>query len=474
MNNSHNHQTINAYSNPQNRLQICIEQKYKSLNKKILYVVKNFLSIYEIGSDVQILFGDNLNNNNIQIKPGKNILDFFSSRKTVPEFYIFKDWNNKKVPFFFTNEEESDIININEKKIRINFDLFSSAFYLLSCWQEWMINTKDKLGRFPAKESFLFKHNLLQIPVVNYYFAILKTAIEKYQKYNQKDKIISLGSNNISCLITHDIDKCKTGWKENSARAFIEGHPIVAFKTIFNKIFNKDTWFNFEQILYFEEKYNIKSTYFFNPRKSRSRNIGNADYELNSDEMIKILDKLSSNKHEIGIHGSLNSGFNKKNLSEDIRNFPLQPIGNRFHFLAFNIPQSFDILELTNLKYDSSLGFAEKIGFRSGYCYPYRPYDINNNRPYTFWEFPLMIMDTTLANKKYMNTDFNIAYEFINNIINEVDLFNGTLVLLWHNSYFSGYKYSKWLEILEFVINKIKALHSDFNTFSRYMEQSNE
>src|SRR6056297_3632358 len=99
MNNSHNYQTINAASNPKNRLQICVEQKYKSLNKKILYVVKNFLSIYEIGSGVQILFGDNLNNNNIQIKPGKNILDFFSSRKTVPEFYIFKDWNNKKVPF---------------------------------------------------------------------------------------------------------------------------------------------------------------------------------------------------------------------------------------------------------------------------------------------------------------------------------------------------------------------------------------
>ncbi|MBS3768294.1 MAG: hypothetical protein KGY75_09295, partial [Candidatus Cloacimonetes bacterium] len=117
MKNSNNYQTTRLASRHKNKLQICIEKKYQELNKKFSYIIDNFLSIYEIEFDIIISFGDDIKSNSkVHIRPGINILDFFSSRKEIPSDYIFKNWRKRKLPFFFTRNGKKEIIsNLNGK-----------------------------------------------------------------------------------------------------------------------------------------------------------------------------------------------------------------------------------------------------------------------------------------------------------------------------------------------------------------------
>lgn len=441
-------------------IKLILDKKYEFLSNKFNYLLQNFHTVYQINKEYKVYFGNKSKENIIRIVPGEDIINFFTKDKPVPKNYIFLTWNGVKIPLFFKKTDYELIISKNIKKnvITINYDILSSAFYLLSSWQEWMSDKVDTIGRFPAIEHFLFQHDLLTIPVVNYYFDILKNAMESFDRKSN----ISLKNKQINCFITHDIDRCKTGWKENSARALMDGHPLIAAKTIFDKMFNRDIWFNFDTILNIEKRNNIKSTFFFIPDNSGSNIISDADYSLNSKEMTNILQKIKALNHEIGIHGSFNSGLNYKKLKQNIDNFPVKINGSRFHYLAIHIPQTYNLLEKSNLNFDSSLGFPDHIGFRNGYCYPFFPYDIQNDKPFTFVEFSLHIMDITLQHKRNMDLSLKQAIIIVGNLVEQINKFNGYFVLLWHNSFFTGYKYKRWASVFEHIIEICKKNNAEF------------
>jgi len=304
----------------------------------------------------------------------------------------------------------------------------------------------------------------LKIPVVNYYFDILAEAIKEIDK-----KSIQLKNSTFKTIISHDIDECTTGWLYNSFWYLKDFKILKSFQMIFQKIFRNDIWFNFDKIIEVEKKHEIKSSYFFIPTNKKYGKIKNSDYKFHSKPMQDAVNKLESNGHEIAIHGSYGTGFINGMMEEELSQFGRETKGGRFHYLAIKIPDSFDIIEKSGIKYDSSLGFAQSVGFRTGYCYPYFPYDITNNRKYTFLEFPLSIMDITLENKQYMNCKLNNATNIINPIINEVEKFGGVLTILWHNKFFSGYKYG-WGQTFEVVVEYCKSKHTQFHLFKNFIK----
>ena len=123
----------------------------------------------------------------------------------------------------------------------------------------------------------------------------------------------------------------------------------------------------------------------------------------------------------------------------------------------FDTAKTTGILEKSGIKYDTSLGFAECTGFRRGTCHPFYLYDFEQNKTSTVLEIPLIVMDTTLRNKKYMGFAPEKTREDIFKLVDEVKKFNGIFSLLWHNTYFSEYKFTGWkqiyLDILEYCKN---------------------
>jgi hypothetical protein len=109
----------------------------------------------------------------------------------------------------------------------------------------------------------------------------------------------------------------------------------------------------------------------------------------------------------------------------------------RYHFLKFDWPQACIEIEQAGIKLDSSLGFAEHIGFRNSYGLPFKPYDMANDRPYNFIEVPLNIMDRTL--QMYMQLDPEAALKQVKQFF-ETNAHNCIVTLLWHNEFFSPYQ----------------------------------
>jgi len=435
---------------------IQVETKYKSIAPYLEYVFSIFLSIYKIPVKIVVVYGKE-KSGDINILPSTAI-DFFSSTDSEPKIYKNILWADRTIPLLFQKKVEDPIIQFDRKgnNVIITADILSSAFYFVSCWQEYYNKKKDDFGRFPVTESLLYKLSVLDIPVVNYYFDILATAIGKL--LNEKPII----KNSFSTIITHDIDKCMTGWKENAFYLFNTGKILKGFQVILNKTFKKDIWFNFDKILKIEKDLNLKSTFFILTKHKKYKKFSNADYNLKNPDLQNVLNKIEETGSEIALHGSIGSGWIHDFLPEEIKELNRTISGNRFHYLAVQIPDSFEIIENNKLKYDSSLGFSAKIGFRSGICFPYKPFNFKTNKAFSFFEHPVMVMDTTLINKKYMGLDPEDSMKIISKLLNEVQKFNGIFVILWHNTLFSGYKYEKWKNLFNNIIKLCKEQNAVF------------
>ena len=89
---------------------------------------------------------------------------------------------------------------------------------------------------------------------------------------------------------------------------------------------------------------------------------------------------LVSQKCEIGIHPGYESAFDSEKIQtekEEVEQMAGIGIsGVRNHFLRFSIPKSWRNYEELGLLYDSTLGYAEREGFRAGIAAPFKPFDI--------------------------------------------------------------------------------------------------
>ena len=57
------------------------------------------------------------------------------------------------------------------------------------------------------------------------------------------------------------------------------------------------------------------------------------------------------------------------------------------------------------MRTDSTLGWAERPGFRSGFSFPYRLYDLGRERAHSLVEVPLVLMDGTLDAAHYLGLE---------------------------------------------------------------------
>ena len=90
----------------------------------------------------------------------------------------------------------------------IKFDIFASAFFLISRYEEYLPHLRDQYNRFSAQYSFAFKNGFLQKPMINYYAEFLFSLLE------EKHPGFKVKRNKYRFLNTIDIDNawaCKLG-----------------------------------------------------------------------------------------------------------------------------------------------------------------------------------------------------------------------------------------------------------------------
>ena len=356
--------------------------------------------------------------------------------------------NKHKIFGLYGNKDFS----ISEKSITINNDIIGTAFVFLSRIEELNFN-HDKFNRYQYQSSIAERFNIITRPIVNEYIEFIKDSL----KFLESNLIFKKYNYNI--LLTHDIDMIKKwNWKgilKHSIFNFMKKNYLKYYKNIFLSKLNHtiDPYYNFSQIMSISEKYNLKSTFLF---MALEKNEFEFLYSVKKTEK-GIRDIIIKKGHNVGIHLSKISYNSFKNAKNEINRLEKvaskKIIYNRFHYLMFDIKNSWNILEKNQIKYDLTLGFPEFVGFRCGICYPYKLFDLKRKKKLNLIEIPLNIMDVTIT--EYMSgLKREKREQFVSDVINNVQKYNGTLNLLWHNNSYVDYLNTTNEELLDSILEQ--------------------
>lgn len=117
----------------------------------------------------------------------------------------------------------------------------------------------------------------------------------------------------------------------------------------------------------------------------------NADYSFKSKKLQRYYSIVKTGGFESGLHKSLRPD----SINDELELMEKGIDSNRFHFLNFTLPEGYNQIERSEIKIDLSLGFTEEYGFRNNYGLPFIPYNLKEDRPFSFLEVPMHIMDRT-------------------------------------------------------------------------------
>ena len=155
--------------------------------------------------------------------------------------------------------------------------------------------------------------------------------------------------------------------------------------------------------------------------------------------MSELIGRIARRGHEIGIHPSFPTYRDAERTREEVERLrrvaeaqgvQQEEWGGRQHYLRWTNPDTWRNWEAAGLAYDSTLGYAEALGFRAGTCHPYRVFDLRERRPLRLRERPLQVMDVALP----FAAGFDAARTAVREIAAECRRYRGCLVVLWHNN----------------------------------------
>ncbi len=369
----------------------------------------------------------------------------FNSSEVVPtshveylddELYILEDTKNEMFEF--------------------SYDVFWNAFVFLSRYEEYLSEKNGKnifsyASRHPRSDKSSF-----EIPIVNLLFNELEKFLKKsfpnleFREY--QEPVIDL---------SHDVDYIdktiqlrlkQTAFNiYNTARSISQPKKFVKnmTKTIKFAFSNPSYWcFDYWESL--EKSCNKRSTFYVyvkNGKKSFKSWIIDPSYDIKTNTKLQNkLKELHKDGFQIGLHGSLNSAKDFQKLKEE-KELLKQTLGieikkTRQHWLSYFesvTPKSHEKL----FEYDSTLGWNDMAGFRSGCASMYNPYDFENEKAYKHKIIPQVIMDSNLYD--YAD-DVKVFLDAKKMLKRTKEVSKSTYISIsWHQRvYSSDYKWNKF------------------------------
>jgi hypothetical protein len=360
------------------------------------------------------------------------------------------DFSDIRIPFLFS--QKGEICTLKETYISINKDIISSAFYFMSCWQEYVNAIDDHLPeRYDYYKSMQYKCGFTTTPVVDHYIAIFRECLNDI--HILKEAITATYQHKFTLLLSHDIDyynywsgaHFKTVLKYNFRT--LMNRPFSAIYKIILHTITKQLFYNplkrLQKMYKKEENLNCKSTSFL---LTLSDDNDERQEYFSSEKHLRELKKILLNRPH-GLHGSKQATFDYKILLKQKSLFESNGFvtkGYRNHYLYFDYQRSFSALEKAGFLYDATLGFSEHIGYRAGISHPFYPFNILEDRPFNILEIPLSIMDVTLFSKTAMNLSYGKAKSLVFEMIDKASLINSHITILWHNTSFEFIDFPFW------------------------------
>ncbi len=363
----------------------------------------------------------------------------------------FREFRGEMIPFLFSRGGE--VYGFAKQNCIINKDIIASAFYFLSCWQEYVESKEeDSQGRVDYARSLQHHWNFTQMPVVDIYAQILENAIKRSlpqlagRSVFEREKSFTLA-------LSHDIDYWRFWTKKHlldtlkyNLKSFKKRPAQALYKLIghaIHKSFFHSHYRLLRSMVKKEEALGTQSTWFL---------MGKEDYPDKRQSYIKEpavqkeIKKLLSTQ-DVGLHGSPQAAFDISTLKAEKRNLEALGFdikGYRTHYLYFDYQKSFALLEEAGFAYDSTLGYWESIGFRCGTSFPFYPYNLAEDRAFKVMEIPLIVMDTTMLSPKAMALSVPSARAKLRKMTSLAEKYKSLITILWHNTNFDPIDFPLW------------------------------
>jgi hypothetical protein len=331
----------------------------------------------------------------------------------------------------------------------LELDIFGSAFFMLSRYEEAVSKQRDNHGRFPAKASLAYREGFLDRPIIDEYVEILWCAMKRLWP-----RLIRR-QHEYKTVVSCDVDFPY----HPSAISFARMARTTVAKVILHRKltglslplrnyfsgrygdFRHDPYyFMVDWIMDVNERAGNLVLFNFIPEITDCAFDGNCS--IAEPAVVAMLKRIAARQHEIGVHPGYLAYENVQATIAAVRRLrdtmslagiDQQVAGGRNHYLRWSTKTP-AIWHAAGLQYDSTLSFADRAGFRCGTCREYSMYDIHAREFLPLKQRPLICMDRSAID--YMGYGLTEeAFAEMEKLKKAAKKVKGNFTLLWHNSY---------------------------------------
>ena len=340
---------------------------------------------------------------------------------------------------------------VSQDLVQLNTDILGGAFYLLSRYEEAVLPDRDPHDRFPATASLAYQAGFLERPLVDEYVEVLWATL-KYlwpglQRRSRQPRTF------VSCDVdwpySPSIKSVSRTIREVGSDLIRHRSPRMAAGSAINPLASRFGNYRFDRNNTFEWMMEVNeraghSVAFYFLADHRHRFDG--FYSLAEPRIRTLMRRIHQRGHEIGMHGSYTSYLDPAQTQKEAtrlhqamqdQGIAQTELGNRQHYLRWSTLKTPRILSDAGYSYDTTLSFADMLGFRCGTCHEYSMYDLAARQPLRLKQRPLVLMDRTALDHSYMGLGYTseslARMESFKQICYR---YRGNFTLLWHNSYF--------------------------------------
>jgi hypothetical protein len=344
-------------------------------------------------------------------------------------------------------------------------DLLASAFYWLAGLDELRTPHRDVHGRVRSADSLLVQSGCAERPIADVYRRWLLADA-------QAAGLEASDVDGWTFCPTHDLDalrKWRPGivWREVGQRALnprhreaLSGRLARLGRAAWGVLSARDPYAASPLRLAAESaRRGGQATLLF---KADARSIYDVPYALPS----TTLRALREQEHEIGLHPTYASFDDPAALGREAERLGLAGgFAHRAHYLRYDVRRSPGILQAAGVRADSTLGWADRAGFRRATARPFRLYDLLADAPTSVVEVPLVLMDGAVFDRQ--GASLGEAERLTRRLLEQVRRSGGAAAGLWHHHTFDVHDAPHWAEHFRHALDQAVAMGGQLATLSQ-------
>ena len=312
-------------------------------------------------------------------------------------------------------------------------DLVGSAFLWLSGWQELTVPTRDAHGRARHADSLQAAWGLEAVPVVDVYRGLLAA---KLRAAGVPVPGRTWGGAPWAFCATCDVDflrKWRPGILKREALRALRARALGPVRTALDGLrAPSDPYLDaLDRLAGLAEGQGGAMTFFL---KAGAGDPHDVRYRLGDPGLRAFVARAHAAGHAVGLHPSYRAHDHAGRLAAERDRLARAygpPAAVRQHYLRY-VPGLTGALQAgAGFRIDSTLGWAEREGFRHATTHPFRVWDPAADAPLDLWAFPLAVMDATLFG--YRGLDAAGARGTTDRLLAAARRHGGVAVGLWHN-----------------------------------------